>query len=51
MDDYKPDTHTFSADVERAAEAEWLLKRNQERFNELEQMLSAQGGPLLWTEE
>jgi hypothetical protein len=51
MDDYKPDSETFAADVERAAQAEWLLKRNLERYNELEQQLSAQGGPLLWTEE
>ncbi len=52
MADYEPDSDTFQGLVERAAEADWMLRRATNRYNEAEQFLyDEKQSPLFWSAE
>jgi hypothetical protein len=50
MDDYRPRGKSVRLQVQQAAEAQWVLKRNTNRYNELEEALQEKKA-LEWTEE
>ena len=50
MDDYRPRGKSVREQVRQAAEAQWVLKRNTNRYHELEESLQEKKA-LDWTEE